>query len=470
MAGCAASLGPGYLVDTQEIRVSFRAGAQPVIHISADYRLQNTGNQPLDSLTVRLPGRRFRADACEAWWDGNTLSGQVSQKNPRDTLFRFPESWKIAEAHTLKFSYDLRSASAADGPVGFSSDAFYLPAEGWTPELPQAPGLFGFGGVPPKKWNLLVEVPAGFLVHASGEAAGRPGKSGPTQFRFVQTEHDFNPFVIAGRYRETGRDLDANQKIHIWSRSEQDSAVLRQAGQSLRETIKAYDSLFGSRGSSHPSMWIVECPASVGCISRRSGGYAVLLEGHAPGGYAELASRDTLLVDPGAPPERVEAAVGPALAAGWLGYGQNPGFYEQQPPMSALPAFAAALTRETTVGPATRREIIARALADVPQNASADSARNPAVIRAKSLLLFYALRDRVGPEAFRKAIDHMLYARQSRGFEVADLISALEEESHQTIGPFVRQWIKRPGVPDEFRARYSDSAALEESPAQEAIR
>jgi len=470
MAGCAASLGPGYLVETQEIRVSFTAQPQPVIRVSADYRLENTGNQPLDSLAVRLPGRRFRPDIREASWDGIALSGTVSPENPRDTLFRFPQSWKIAETHTLKFSYEISSASTEDGAVAFSSDAFYLPAEGWTPALPQAPGLFGFGGVPPKKWNLLVEVPAGFLVHASGQAVGRPGKSRETRFRFVQTEHDFNPFVIAGRYRETQQDLDAHQKIRIWSRSQPDAAALRLAGESLRQTVKAYDSLLGPRGSSRPTMWIVECPASVGCISLRGSGYAFLVEGHAPDRYADLASRDTLLVEPGAPPERLKAAVGPALAAGWLGYGQNPGFYEQQPPMSALPAFTAALARETISGPQTRREIIARALAEIPQHASQDSARNPAVTRAKSLLLFYALQDRVGQEAFRKALEHMLYARQSRGFDVADLISALEQESHQTVGPFVREWIKRPGVPDEFRAQYGESAVVEKSQAEEAIR
>jgi len=51
------------------------------------------------------------------------------------------------------------------------------------------------------------------------------------------------------------------------------------------------------------------------------------------------------LFDPRAASARPEALAGPALASGWLGYGQNPGFYEQQPPMSALPAFAAASLR-----------------------------------------------------------------------------------------------------------------------------
>ena len=181
-----------------------------------------------------------------------------------------------------------------------------------------------------------------------------------------------------------------------------------------------------------------------------------------------MISRDTVVIDPRVPQGQQEALAGPALAAGWLGYGQNPGFYEQQPPMSALPSFAAALAREVSSGPQVRKEIIQRALAQIPAGASPESNGDPSVLRAKSLLLFYALHDRVGPEKFQKAMQHMLYARQSRGFDITDLVSALEEESRQSVGPLVREWIKRPGVPEDFRAMYSRSTARQDSLAQEA--
>src|SRR5262249_9521105 len=106
-----------------------------------------------------------------------------------------------------------------------------------------------------------------------------------------------------------------------------------------------------------------------------------------------------------------------------------------------------------------RSEILRRALSAVPDPAPPASNDDPAVARAKGLLLFYALRDRVGVEAFQRALQHMLYARRRRGFNVSDLISALEQESPQPVGPFVRYWIKRPGVPEDFRSRYSQSAA-----------
>jgi aminopeptidase N len=61
----------------------------------------------------------------------------------------------------------------------------------------------------------------------------------------------------------------------------------------------------------------------------------------------------------------------------------------------------------------------------------------------------------------------MLYARRGRGFELADLIAAFEQETHQNVAEFVRLWIKRPGVPDEFRARYEDAAAITANSFQE---
>jgi hypothetical protein len=458
LAGCAAPLGPGYLVQRQEIQVTFSQQPQPLLQINAEYRLQNTGNQPLDSLDVRLPGGRYRPASFEFSWDAVPLPHNVSPDNPRDTELRFEPLWKIGETHSLKISYQIASATGED-TVGFSADAFYLPSQGWTPQLPQARGVFGFGGVPPQQWSMIVTLPAEFLVHASGKRAKRSAKGATVQYTFRQTAADLNPFVIAGKYVETRQTLAQEQTVHIWTRGKLDAAQLADSGESLSRTLAAYDTLFGARGGSRAPLWIVECPSPAGCFSRRETSYSALLYGNDASRSAELVSRDSVLVDPAIGVSAIETSAGPALAAGWLGYGQNPGFYEQQPPVSALPAFAAALARESTTGPAARSEIIQRALAAIPESPSRSAGTDPAVVRAKSLLLFYTLRERVGPDAFQKAIQHMLYARRGRGFDVTDLIASLEQESHQTIGPYVRQWLKHPGVPAEFRSRYSQSAS-----------
>jgi len=53
----------------------------------------------------------------------------------------------------------------------------------------------------------------------------------------------------------------------------------------------------------------------------------------------------------------------------------------------------------------------------------------------------------------------MLDARRGGGFDLDDLIAAFEQEAHQNVAEFVRLWMKRPGVPQDFRARYENSAA-----------
>jgi len=288
------------------------------------------------------------------------------------------------------------------------------------------------------------------------------------EVRFQQTAADLNPFVVAGRYRESRPNLPGNQPLRVWSRTDVSPAQFQQATETLSKTLATYDSLFATRDKARPALWVVECPENAGCFSQRSTAYGVLLNGESSSDSAEMISRDTILFDPRAASARPEALAGPALASGWLGYGQNPGFYEQQPPMSALPAFAAALALEHSAGPQVREQIVRRALAQIPEHASPESNNDPAVSRAKSLLLFYALRDRVGADPFQIALRHMLFARRQRGFNLSDLISAVEEKSHQDVGPFVRNWIKRPGVPDDFRATYSQSNARQETTAQEA--
>ena len=156
------------------------------------------------------------------------------------------------------------------------------------------------------------------------------------------------------------------------------------------------------------------------------------------------------------------SAAAPALAASWLGYGQSPGFYEQDPPLSAFPAFASAVGDEALNGPTARVETIRRALAVVPKDVPTEGAHSETdntVLRAKSFLFFYGLEDRYGPIIFRKAVRHMLDARRSGGFNLDDLIAAFDQESHGNTAEFVRLWMKHPGVPADFRARYENTSA-----------
>ncbi|HEV3375550.1 MAG TPA: hypothetical protein VG051_07580 [Candidatus Acidoferrum sp.] len=467
--GCTASLGPGYAIEKQEVRVHFLPGPEPKILLDADYHLRNSGNQPLSSLELRLPGRRrFHIGAAHAEWDGAVLAFGSSPDNPRNTLLKFPGAWPVATRHTLHLSAEILQPDPGEPGLSFASDAFFLPAQGWSPELLPAEGLFPTGGVPPARWDLIVQVPDNFVVHTSGKEGKTSRGRGELVLRATQTPQDRYPFVIAGRYVSTSLDT-SKQKVYLWTRTAEQASGLKAASDSLVRAISAYDSVFGSRGNDAHPFWIVECPVAAGCFSASVSAYAKFFGEAEEPTSAEMASFDSVLAHISGGTPKIGAAVAPSLAASWLGYGQNPGFYEQEAPLNALPAYAAALGRESIEGPSFREETIRRALRLIPWNAPKQKTEDLVLLRAKSFLFFYALRERYGQEAFHSALAHMLGARRGRGFNLADLVSAFEQETHQNVAQFVRLWMKHPGVPDEFRARHEDAAAAATGSSKEDV-
>jgi hypothetical protein len=459
VSSCAVALGPGYAIESQEIRVQFVPGSDPRIRIDADYQLRNIGTKPLSSLELRLPGRRsFRLATAQATWDGASLAEESSPLLPRNTLLSLPRQWNVSDRHTLHLSAEFQNPVAGESGFSFASDAFFLPSQGWAPELLPSQGLFSTGGVPPKQWRMQLRVPEGFLVHTSGRSMKTSRSGREITLQSLQRAEDRYPFVVAGLYKETALDAGSGTKVLLWTRAQENSANFHASAEALIRAVQGYDASFGTRSPKEQPFWIVECPVVAGCFNSQESVYANLLSAEPGAVSSELASLDTLLIDfTGGPPKLAAAA--PALAASWLGYGRNPGFYEQQPPLSALPAFASALGQEAIEGPSSRIETIRRALRMIPQGAVARKPEDPAVLRAKSFLFFYALQERYGRETFRRAISHMLSARQGSGFNLSDFIAAFEEETHQNIAEFVRLWMKRPGVPDDFRARYENASA-----------
>jgi len=305
-------------------------------------------------------------------------------------------------------------------------------------------------------------------VLTSGIVAKNSRGGGELSVRAVQEPRDRYPFVIAGRYTSTPLGA-TEQKVYLWTRGAQNARSLGRASDALVRAIQAYDSAFGSRSKDAHPLWIVECPVADGCFSIRDSAYAKMLGEAEEPITAEMASLDTVLADiRGATPE-IAALVAPSLAASWLGYGQNPGFYEQGAPLYALPAFAAATGRESVEGLSVREGTIRRALRFVPWDAPKQKTEDAAILRAKSFLFFYALRERYGQEAFGNALRHMLDARRGRGFNLDDLIAAFEQETHQNVAEFVRLWMKHPGVPDEFRARHENVSALASRSSKEVV-
>jgi len=467
ITSCAAPLGPGYTIESQEIHVQFDSAA-PRIRIASVYRLRNAGNQPVSSLEVRLPARRaFHVESAQAAWDDAPLSLQVSPENPRNTLLELAAPWKISALHTLHLSTDILPPESGETAFSFATDAFFLPSEGWAPELLPVRGLFATGGVPPKNWRFSIQVPAGFLVHISGHSSKTSRHGGEVSVESLQSAEDRYPFVVAGRYVEA-QFASGNEKIHLWTRANVDATGLRSSGDALARAVQAFDSTFGTRTESSQPLWIVECPVVSGCFSTPRSSYASLVSSEPAAVSSQLAAADTVMMDVSGGASNFAAAA-PALAATWLGYGQNPGFYEQEMPLAALPAFAASLSEAAAAGPGARGDTIRRGLLQIPENSANGMSPDEATLRAKSFLFFYALQDQYGQDVFRRAVTHMLSARHGRGFNLSDLISAFEQESHENVAEFVRLWMKHPGVPADFRARYQNSSSAREFTSKETV-
>jgi len=135
--------------------------------------------------------------------------------------------------------------------LGFTPDAFFLPAQGWAPQLLPAEGIFATGGAPPDKWNLTLHVPQGFVVHTSGDKIKTSQHEGETAILARQRIVDIYPYVIAGRYvtKQIGSD---RQKIYLWTRKPQDPGDLRAVSDSLIKTLANYNLVFGARSLANP--------------------------------------------------------------------------------------------------------------------------------------------------------------------------------------------------------------------------
>jgi hypothetical protein len=477
VAGCTSSLGPGYIINKQDIDVHFEPGPPPHIAIKSSYELTNNGTQPLSVLEMRLPGkRRFKSSNVELTWDGQALNTELSPDNPRNALVKLPDRWTISGRHSLHIAMNLETPGPGEASfLGFAPDAFFLPAQGWAAELLPARGIFATGGVPPDKWNLTVHVPNGFAVHTSGDKIKTSKHGEETTVHARQRIVDIYPYVIAGRYvtKQIGSD---RQRIYLWTRKQQDAGDIRAVSDSLVKTLANYNSVFGDRsiaqpptsffgrrhdssGKNAPPLWLAECPVIPGCFTERNPLNAQVLGTKDEVRSGEMISLDSAVIDPSPGLKKMALATAPALAASWLGYGQSPAFFEQDPPLSAFPAFAAAVGDEALNGAMARMETIRRALALVPKNTPSPAKESDSALYAKSFLFFYALQDRYGQETFRKAVRHMLDSRRNTGFNLDDLIAAFDEEAHGNTAAFVRLWMKHPGVPADFRAKYENTSA-----------
>lgn len=445
LCACATPLGPGHTINKQQYEVEWIAANQLLVRGS--YRLQNTGDRPLDYIEVTLPPEPRRREL-KLLLEGVAVAPESAGRlTPADTV-RIPlrPAWRRKKKGDLVVEYIF----AANGSAGVPS--FYLEAGGWYPELLAHQGLFGSGGDPPETWDLRITVPRDFLVHASGEPKGQKRRNDSVVQRFRQrrSEHLY-PFAVGGRFQQYS--LRSNVlRAWLWFAGELDESAARSIVRRIAEAISVLESRFGPRSRGAESLLFVNGPASTATA-----------EPHA------VTFPDAVWTDPGlftstaADQQAAFCTADRIVARLWFHHltRPDPG---ARPLAAALTAYAAALVPRGC-DPAADRDFIPGALrrydeAQAALGESADqreggdqNARNQ-LEQSKSTLFVAALESRLGREVLNASLKRMLQSLRGRTWTTNDLRVAIHIETGEDPQEFFRQWLNQPAIPVSFRTRY----------------
>ncbi len=461
LSGCSVALGPGYVIQKQNIELRFVSAPEPHLAVHCNYQLLNSGNQPLQSIRIVLPAAAaFQRSATSAQWNGHPLDVQTvnaaSSSDVGDTIeLRWPEAWAVKQKRALVLEYELSTGSHSGSYLAASPDTFFAFPESWNPALLPAKHLFGTGGVPPKKWTISVRVPSGFLVHASGALAKRTTSHDEWIYSFRQQPGEFAPFAAGGKYVEREIHADGG-RILFWTLQPVDPAAAQNAASSIASRAHYYESEYGPSTKGPRTIRLLECPIpskSFGC-----------------GALPETIFIHQVWVARGLKDREFYEDLNFELAYTWFGGVSRVRFDESPLPMDAVGPYAGWEAQAHENGDDARPVRIRMLLADFDKH-SADC-REKIVLPlppgeygcsyspawTKSALFFFALEDEFGRRPLHQSLKSMIQDRRGTDFRIQDLISALDEETHQPHGPFVRQWLKHSGIPDDFRARYAMAA------------
>jgi len=465
LTSCSVPLGPGYTIERQQILLTYSPQSPGRVHLTSTYRLKNTGTRDLDSIRAALPlefkNLRVTAAAGPERSRGTAtalLPGPV-EKGEHAAIVPLPFSSPLVQKAGLELvlEYDLE----------ISAETFYFPYSGWFAELRPPEAFLAKGDPRANKIDFTVRVPENFRVLSGGLARG-PKKRSPRQsrggaerdFRFLLREDDFDLFVLAGPYVEQ-QVRSAEGTFVFWTLEEHPKEQVDRAAARLAATLKLYQDAFGPRDPLPRPIWLVE---QITYIDRASGE-----EEEDPS--ARSFPHGVLL-------NRIAVAIGLAdddslslaereLAEHWFQQLASPGSYADGSLGDSLPRYAVLCLQASREGDALRQRRIAESLLDYDQAASGKketplvnmAAASPegthAVAFYKAELLLYALEDKVGQKVMQYSIRRMVQALRGSTYGYAELRSALETESGQDLGEMFRAWLTQPGIPEEFRKRYS---------------
>jgi len=468
--GCAAALGPGYTIEKQRVDVSYTHQTPDQVSVRASYQVKNTGTKPLNALEIQPPDSEIiQPRELRVEWRGKTIEIPTPKLDSSDNELRvpLPGNLEIGGSGEFVVAYDVKILPEQAAIGSNHGAAFFLPSPGWLPILLPAHGAFATGGAPPAKWDLVVSVPEGYRVRASGENRGaekhRTDKSGAGGLRFEQRPGtNYDAYVAAGPYVEQQVHSSGGTVI-FWTASPLTSKRSAELGKLVASDATFFTSEFGADEKNKSPIWLIECPqgapksqerpwiSQTGCLTQP---HSVVL----PAEYLGAGV-----------PEEFMKSVDLQLAATWLYFSARPTRYGALFPVAAIPDYAGvalAVSRNPESRNNNVRDLL-RQVDAIPDRGKplirVDMKDSPELLdraRAESVLFLFALEDRCGAANVHKGIARASRLLRGETWGVPDLRSAVEAEcGGPVLESFFREWMHGPGIPAEFRARYAAAIA-----------
>ncbi|HXN63699.1 MAG TPA: hypothetical protein VN862_00085 [Candidatus Acidoferrales bacterium] len=469
LSGCGLTLGPAYAIESQKIEVTYESARPELLAIQASYRLKNEGTRPIEALELELPAAQIFGTAnIQVTWSGRGLHPDAAVEADHFRL-AFGPGFDREKTADLAVSYELQvpadRAAVAPGAV----PAIFLPSYGWYPVLQAPPGILGQGGAPPKQWDLVLRIPEGYRVYASGREHGNHRTGREQELRFSQKKEIYSPFAIAGPYTEE-RVSTSSGTVIFWTANPVPSGRAQKLAERIAADEKFLDEQFANAKSPVP-VRIIECPPAESALTPRpwiafTGCLPVPGSAVVDAGFLEGA------LDAGTGTEEATLhSIDMQLAASRFYFLARANPSGSPYPMAAAGDYAVwtlDLLHDARGRDASVRALLAqygssrpaheKSLAAVSRN---DALETRQAAHLKSALFFIALEDRCSSPHLRAALSRLMRVTSGGTWGVPELRSAMETECGANLADIFREWTDRPGIPADFQNHYASGAVSE---------
>jgi hypothetical protein len=471
MSACSAPLAPQYQIVKQTFDIRFVSGSNPEVRIHNVYTLQNTGTADLDFIDVVFPAAKIYGRANLSVESGGhaltpaELPLEYQQDSPGALRLQFESRWPQKDKRDLIVDYSFSSPKAGGQEFALGPQTFHLGARGWLPVFLPPKHILAAAPARPEKLSYTVRVPSDFTVLARGSAASRKQDGGDTIYRFDLDKRDLGAYVVAGRYTPSnpkGKSADAI----FWTLKKfpQDSASQAERFAAAWSVLQKN---FGEIDKRTSAPYIVEAP-TLEADDTLSGDAAFAAF---PGGVLINSAALGLGAENEIFTERVEHG----LARTWFDDALQPAPFAALALGDGLPTYATIVIDEAAGGDIARRKRIATLLnsyddahshlktseKSVVTTLPTDPLEQRRIAEAKAPLLFVVLEDTCGAAPVRTGLAQAIQLLRGKEVSVNDVRAAIEYTTGKNLAEAFRVWLYNPGIPPDFRARYSATAENE---------